>query len=511
MAKRIRRVRTFARTATKSQEKHLIENAKQLRENPYIILPECTDTSCQKYFTKLHNHIEKIYRFKDNTDKLEKFASKKGLESALAGSLSLAISEKAPYLGVVKFPTGDVTFAHRGKAEREKLIAVQHFDDPVLRLLGIKDLVFKRKLFVYSWDNRFICTGRAAVPPEDFITFIIKKIGFPRKQNVVSCPHIAVEKAKAKDFLKHYYLRIHWKSADCIFTICENCSKATKNTMFTISKYMLLPDLHDDFTIEVIAQVVKQEKTEEMQETVYLDEYLSGTLTDREFIQKNTKHQQEQVEQSAEKILVLNGVSYGSDVKRFVDELKPNKYQREALEFILDRVDEPVVVSDASPNRILDRYWNQHGKAFIDAVVEDKTMADSFYKLDETPSNISTMVFEYKQRQHVLSQLPVFPSLPSLAKFADTVARTYKTFGIKNTLTEIKNRPENPKGRALAFAFLLALNKGQDSKWKYSKEEIEYGEFLKDYAQHLLDADPKKYRKMLQELLTASGSSEIVP
>ena len=60
MTKKMRRVRTFARTATKSQEKHLIDNAKKLHENPYVVLPECTDNSCEKYFIKIRKRLEKI-------------------------------------------------------------------------------------------------------------------------------------------------------------------------------------------------------------------------------------------------------------------------------------------------------------------------------------------------------------------------------------------------------------------------------------------------------------------
>jgi len=308
--------------------------------------------------------------------------------------------------------------------------------------------------------------------------------------------------------LKKYYLRINWKSANIIIAICEDCTKSTKNTMFNISKYMLTPDLSDDFEIDVVAEVIKQKDSESKHETTHLKEYLSGSLTDHEFINRNVKSREEQIKQSDEKVLVLNGISYGSDIEGFIDKLKPKKYEREALEFILKQINEPLVVSDATPNRILEMYWDMYGKEFIESVVDDKTMADSFFKLDDIPSNILAMVFEYEQRQKILAQLPHFESLPPLATFADNIARTYRTFGKKTALGEIKKRPDNPKGKSLAYAFLLAFEKGKDTKWKYSKDEIEYGEFLTEYAKNLLDASPKKYTKALQDLLTASGSNE---
>ncbi len=54
MVKKMRRVRTFARTAAKSMEKRLIENAKQIKKDPYIILPDYDDS-----------HSEKLYRGQD--------------------------------------------------------------------------------------------------------------------------------------------------------------------------------------------------------------------------------------------------------------------------------------------------------------------------------------------------------------------------------------------------------------------------------------------------------------
>ena len=114
----------------------------------------------------------------------------------------------------------------------------------------------------------------------------------------------------------------------------------------------------------------------------------------------------------------------------------------------------------------------------------------------------------YRERQQILAQLPKYKSLPPLAKFVDNVVRTYKTFGEKEALGEIKKRPDNPKGKSISYAFLLVFGKAKDKKWQYSQVETEYGDFLKEYVKKLLDSEPKNYHKFLQELLTNSGSSE---
>ncbi len=507
MAKKVRRMRTFARTASKSMEKNLVENAKKLKENPYLIFPEYSDKYSKKYFGKIKKTIDKTTKFFDDAKKLEKFANKKTLDGALAGTLLLAHTKKAPYLAVAKFSFGDVTYAQRGKAGKEKLIAVQHFDNPVLRLFGIKEISMKKKLHVYSWDNGFFSSGIEAKPPKEFVDFIIKKVGFSIKDGISSCGHISAKEIKEKSSASQYYLMIFWKSADVLFVICENCAKSTKNTMFKITKYLISSKIASDFSIDVVGKVFEKEAE---QKTLFIDEYLSGDITDFELIKKNKEEREESVRASNEKILVLDDESFGTDVESFIDALEPNEFERMGLEFILEKVEEPIVLKNVTPNKVLEIYWRTYGVAAIDSIVQNEKLSEKFFSLDDIPANILQLVSNYKKRQKILSKLPSYEDLPPLSNFADHMARTYKTFGEKKTIQEIKRRPDSTKGKALAYAFLLCFHKGKDKKWKYSQVELEYGEFLKEYTKKLLESTPEGYHEALKELITASGSSENV-
>jgi hypothetical protein len=472
-----------------------------------LILPDYEDNISNKYFGKIKKNLDKINRFSDDTKKLEKFSNKRGLEGAFAGILQIANSEKAPYLAVAKFPTGDISYAQRGRAEKEKLIAVQHFDNPVLRLLGIKDIALKKKLHIYSWDEGYISTGPSASPPDEFVNFIIKKTGLKLKDNIATCNDISIENAKKGDICKKNYLRINWKSANVIFAICEDCAKTKKNTIFNITKYLIIPNISEDFEIEVVGQVVKEKDLGQL-ETYKLNEYLSGDLSDIEFIRENMAKREESIKESGEKILILDGVSYGTDIDKFINALKPNKFEKEGLKIILEKLNEPIVFDDVTPNKVLEKYWKDFGLDVINSIIENEEMSKKFYSLQDTPSDIIKLVFDYHERQQILSQLPKYKSLPSLAKFVDSVVRTYKTFGEREAIAEVNKRPDKPKSKSIAYSFLLVFGKAKDKKWQYSKIEIEYGEFLKDHVKKLLDSDPKSYHKNLQELLTVSGSSE---
>ena len=507
MVKKIRTMRTFARTASKSMEKKIVDNAKELMDDPYILLPKYEDSYSTKYFGKIKKTFNKVKKFKNDTKKLEKLSNKKDISGALAGALLIAHSEKAPYLGLLKYSTGDITYAQRGRSDNEKQAGIQHFDDPILRLLCFKDISLKKNLHLYSWDNSFVSTGLKPNPPKEFIKFILDHLDLHTSYNVTTCNHLKSEKVKEKHNADIDYLRIHWKSADTIIGFCKNCSKSKKNTLFEISKYMIESDLSKDFDINVIGQVIKDTSSNE-QGTSCLKEYLSGKLSDYDFINKNMQERHQAVKDSNEKIFVLNGKSYGNDVNNFINDLKPNEYERRGLESILKKIDEPVIFDDVTPNKVLEKYWKDKGLPAIKEIIDNDKMAENFFLLEDSPSEILKLVFNYIERQKILSKLPIYGSLPPLANFVDNVARTYKTYGEKKALGEIKKRPDTPKGKSVAYAFLLVFGKSEDKKWQFSNIEIEFGESLVEHVKKLLESKPEDYNKCLQDLLMFSGSSE---
>ncbi len=507
MVKKPRRMRTFARTASKSMEKKLIQNAKKLKKDPFIVIPNYEDDHSEKYFSKIKKKIHKVSQYVENTDKLEKYSKKRGLEGAVAGTLLLAHSEKAPYLAVAKFPSGDVTYAKRGRSDKEKLIAVQHFDDPVLRILGIKDIAYKKNLKIYSWDDGFFSSGSKPNPPDEFIKFIGKKISLSHKNDSFMCSHLNSEEIKNKEDKKNNYLMIHWRSADKTIVICEKCANKDNNTFFKLSRFMFGKNISDDFEISVVGSPVEG-KTDEEFNTIDVDDYLSGKLNDYDFIKNNMRNRRDNLKDSSEKIFILNKKAYGKDMDSFIKDLDPNEYEREGLNFILQKVNEPVIFDDATPNRVLDYYWKDFGLNLVENIIEDQDRAEKFYSLDDEPSDILELVFKYKERKKVLSKLPNYKSLPKLAEYADNIARTFKSFGEKKTIVELRKKPEDTKAKSLSYAFLLAFEKAQDKKWKYSDVEIEYGNFLKEYAEKLLQSSPEKYHENLKNLLTACGLTE---
>ncbi|MEF8848006.1 MAG: hypothetical protein V5A68_02615 [Candidatus Thermoplasmatota archaeon] len=504
------RRKSITRTASKSLEKKLIQKAKELKQNPYLVLPEYNDRHSKRYFRKQKRHLSKVEKYKDDVKKLKKLSKKKELSGAVAGTLLLSHSEKAPYLAAVKTPEGEVKFAQRGKASKEKLIAAQHFDNPVLRLMGIKDIALNKKIHVYSWDDGFISKGKRRDPPEEFVDFIGKKIDLKKDGNHCFCKHLSKDNIEQNKTLSDkFYLKIYWKSADMFFSICEKCASKNENTIFKITRYLIEKDISKDFDIEVVGKAVKKTEVKDDDETFFVDGYLSGGLSDLKIINKNKEKRIEKLKTSDEKILVLNGESYGKDTESFIKALKPKEYEKIGLEYFLNKSDKPLLVNDVSPNDVLEIFWDDYGLSLLESIVDDSDTASKLFDLDSTPSKILATSFKYKKQRDILSELPDYKYLSPLASFADHIAKTYKASGKEKAINEIKKKkPDDTKGRSLAYGFLLALGKGKEDKWKYKKVEVESGEFLKEYALKLLDSSPEDYHKNLGDLMTATGSSE---
>jgi hypothetical protein len=105
-----------------------------------------------------------------------------------------------------------------------------------------------------------------------------------------------------------------------------------------------------------------------------------------------------------------------------------------------------------------------------------------------------------------------YDRLPMVARFADKVARAYRTGGADEAVKMVeKERGSEKRIKPVAYSFLLALGRESSKKWQYDKTEIDFASFLQDKAKALLEAEPEDYHEALQALLSATGSTERIP
>ncbi|ODS35992.1 MAG: hypothetical protein A7315_04800 [Candidatus Altiarchaeales archaeon WOR_SM1_79] len=516
------KIRTGARTASKVQEKELISKAKKIRKNPDLILPKCEhEGRCA--FDKIRRQIRRVQIFADDEKKLTKL-SKSGdqLARAYAATLLLAHQEKAPYLAVFKTPFGEIAYAMRGKVKKEKLIGVQHYDKPKWKLLSVMDLAKKKGLHIYSTKKGMVCMGREAKPPDYFVKEMMDTLKYDlnKENNIYSCEHISKKDVEKKITSSKPYLLLNWKSPGKKVAICSKCASKKSNILASINQNLAIPDLEKDFEIDVITGLKCETECDkcEVEKQINVDEevkntYSNGGLSDQGLMEKHMEKFQDFLKSGDKKVYIIDDNCYGNDMDTFISALNPTDYERQGLSVILKKIKKPVVVSKATPNKVLNMFWSEYGAEAINEIIGDEETAKELFNKTDTsktsPSQILREASILTKERDIISALPDYESLPSLAKFADNIARIYMTQGKDDALRAIEHyKGGDTKIKSVAYAFLLALDQGASKKWQYTKTEIDFAQFLKNPASKLLNSDPENYHDNLQDLLSATGSTQ---
>ncbi|UCE72960.1 MAG: hypothetical protein JSV56_07945 [Methanomassiliicoccales archaeon] len=516
------KIRTGARTASKVQEKELIFKAKKIKKNPNLIIPKCEhEGRCA--FNKIRRQISRVQTYADDEKKLTKLAgSGDQLARAYAATLLLAHSEKAPYLAVFRTPFGEIAFAMRGKVKKEKLIGVQHFDKPKWKLLSLLDMATKKGLHIYSTKKGLVCMGKEISPPDYFVREMISELKYQLKKEgrIFTCEHISPKDVKEGSATDDSYIKIHWKSADNIIAVCSKCASKKSNIVASINQNMAIPKPDKDFSVDVITDIKCQvdckdcttEKNMDVEEDTY-KAYLNGTISDKLLLNKHKENFEEFLKTHEEKVYIMDNNCYGKNLNAFLDALNPTEEEREGLKVILKKIKKPVVVSKATPNKVLVMFWDEYGTEAIKAIVGDEETAKKLFESADTsktsPSQILKEASILTKERDIISALPEYRTLPPIAKFADNIARIYMTQGKIDALRAIERyKGGDTRIKSVAYSFLLALEQGASKKWQYTKTEIDFAQFLKKPALKLLKSKPDEYHDNLQGLLSATGSTK---
>jgi len=494
------------RVATKVQGERIRRLAQRLADDPLMVLPECRDEDCEKglfrtcSFASLRKKLE-VFK-KADSDALAKYADKKGLTGAVAGTILLAKEERIPYLAAKNIGGKTYVYAKRGGAEDEKLIAVQNYDDPHIRMLAVLDIVTKKKIYLYSITKKMICMGANASPPPEFLSFILQRLGFLDGH----CEHVVTGNNSKRIILD-------WKPADITLEICFDC--AEHNTLIAMTQFFYSPFLKDEVRVSVQGSMVSCHENcgdcpieNALSVQVDDDPYFAGEMSDRDFIKNWEKKIRWNIEKLSTPAFVVNGICYGQNSDAVIAALDPQPWEETGLRLVLSWLDKPLVIDNATSNKILSRYWGKYGQAIVKKLAGDRGVDILRRQKNQTPSEILEMVYQEIEKQNVLSSLPVFDSLPALADFAHRIALAFRVGGVQEAVRIIHGEDMDVKKKAVSYAFLLAINRASGEQWRYTDMERDYGAHLLPYANTLLKENGEAYRQALQEMLTAAGSTK---
>lgn len=501
------RLKVKARIASKVMEKDLIEKAKMLRDDPELILPECANDCRSCPFKKTRARIMKISKFKDDPAKLAKFARRGDrLARAYAATVGLVHEEKMPYLATAKFPGGTVAFAVRGKTNREKLIGVQYFDSPRWRVLGVTDLVKKKGLHFYSYGDEFVCTGREAKPPEEYVRLAAEAVGATRSErDSFVCPH---------DPVGSNHIEFDWISAGKKVLVCDQCAVKSKNTLVKLAEGMAVPRVLDEFDISVKRTFQNSggrggcdEVFDRPLKHDLLERYSSGQIGDRELIEEHMQSVRGSLDGVDKRLYIRGDRCFGDDLDSFVSEMTGDELERTVLKGLLKGVNHPVYIDQGdSVNKLLSMFWSAHGLEALKAVVPEM-VAKKYFDDEESgksPLKAIRLAVKESERSAASSKIPSYSSLSQYGRFVDEVVRAFKTGGPAAAAAVLDDeKSSDHRMRSIAHGMYLALGITTKS-WKFTDEEKEFGKHLESLARELLntegqDAHHEAFSRLLEE------------
>jgi len=490
----------------KTLEKDLLAKASRLAADPSLLIPKCEQRCRRCGYDKLLKKMEKVAQYKDDANTLQDMAARGDqLVRAYAATISLAASGKIPFLTSKKTPSGDVSFAVRGKVDAEYLIGVQHYDDPDLRLLAYFQDAKDSDLHFYSAPESLYCSSDGAQAPASYSKEMLATAPYELKPDN-SCGHPEAVIG----------LMINWRSAKINIFICQECADEV-NLLHHLLSRIAAREPWDDFDIDVrysprcVADCGACRIKEKFAMSQGLKEaYEKGQLSDVTLLSRYIQEREAHLQASGGELYISGDECFGRNKEAFLARLKGNEAELIALTGVIRSKPMPIISVNDQAGRIIADLWPQLKEELMAQVASP----DIVKSVLANPGNLTPpqLVFEARRVQlsrSVISRLPDYAIRGPIGAMADDLARTFKTEG-KAAMVRLldRNRPRETRSKSVAYGFLVAAGEADSHNWQYTKEEIDFGRYLGEFAQALLVAEGNEYDEALHNLLAASGSNE---
>lgn len=501
--------------ASRVEEKKLIKNAKELAKDPLKVIPECGDSCFLCKFGRSKRKIKKIAKYKDDEDKLKKYAKRgPGLAKAIAGTLLIGLKGKAPLLARASTPDGEISYVKSGEASKERLIGIQHFYDPTLRLLAYSKEANKG-YYLYSWKENIICTGKNDNPPKDYIKSTLSNFPYRlhKEGKKYSCGHTSKKNNRS-------YFALHWKGADLNFSICEKCAKKSSNLFHYISRGIISSDNTKSFSLSYIYKMdcgadcdgCLNENRISLPDDIS-NSYYDNTISDHRLIKNIDKIGWKRKKEKGD-VYAVGGVCYGHNMGAFLRIFDYEDWESEVIKKAIQSED-GIVLEEGTVNELLGKVWKKEGVELLKEVTKDEKTAKNLFQESEEegilPRKILKKARKLREVDRELNKLPEFKKLPPKAKFVHDLVLTYKTEGRDETVKKIDEMNiSDTRVKSIAYGFLAAIGKADSKKWKYSQSEVDSGEFMEEYVKKVLNSSGKEYARALQDLIKVSGSTAVI-
>jgi len=476
------------KTASKVEEKALLEKARQLQKDPTVLIPTCRGNCRRCTFKKEEKAIERISARADSVRFLEK-AAKKGpaLARAYAATILLTHQEKAPFLATISVGDRQVSYAKRGTAKAEKLVAVQHFNDPWIRLVGYVDLVKRSGAHLYSSPNGFECSGPADAP-DWYVKDAMDRS--PMRGRDVDKKAVGVGP----------FIEIEWHSANRTLKMSPR-TDPKGNLFHDIARGIVAPENIDDFTIRVPYDPKGGCLGEIPLSGELAKEYAHGKINNRNLVERHMERIGDRVAKMG--LFVLDDECLERDA--VLEKLAVEGPERTALKIVLAKRGH--MGSDVTAGGIIQASWDSMSEEILKAVAPGIEVDTSS---DRPPLHIIQEAHTEVERRRKAKALPKLKGLSPLGQIAQAMSRDYRVRGkdaASLTASQyLKQKDLGMKGKALLLAFQKVIGLRVDD-WRYEQDARSYSDYATPFVEEILNCPPEEYKAAFSKLMEAIGES----
>ncbi len=437
------------KTNSRESEKAFINNIKQFFEDPYVILPECTD-SC--LLCPIKGYKKKIDKMKESDRYNKYYNSADQFLSSISETYKILKDETAPVMGLIKTNYGSVGYCKRGNTDETIMSGVQNYNNDIYRLLAFTNTVKFKKISVFSTKNYFAATCKEKISIE-FLKdlFTEENIDFNVDENII------LGSGGNKLTLKIY---------DKTIDVYEDFEK---NIIFILLKHMLIPDMKFNVTTDFM-EYIPDDKS-------LIDNYINNKLNTKQFISKTRNYKINYAIKN--KYYIIDNKSYSVDdfinILNFDEKIKP--FIKEKL---LER-DTGFYLENISQRKILEYLFPKYKNEIIKIMYG--LNENEIKKLHGNPLEIMENAKLEKNKKNITSE--IMKPWSENSEYLINLITDYFNYGKNDAITNGRKNMKNDIQKSIYYAFLEAL--GENDAWLFTDNEKLLGERFKPHIKDIIN------------------------
>jgi len=437
------------KTNSRESEKAFIENIRKFFDNPYVILPECTD-NC--FLCPIKGYKKKIDKMKDN-NKYDKYHnSADQFLSSISETYKILKDETAPIMGLIKTNYGSVSYCKRGNTDETIMSGVQNYDNDIYRLLAFTNTVKLKKISVFSTKNYFTATCKKNISI-DFLKDLFNEENIDFKYN----DNFILGNNGNKLTLNIYNIKID---------VYEDFNY---NIVFILLKHMLIPDI--DFNIITdFMDYIPDDKS-------LINYYISNRLNTKQFITKIKNYKISYAIKN--KYYIINNINYSID--DFINALDFDEKIKPFIKEKLMERDSGFYLENASQRKVLEYLFPKYKNEIIKIMygLNDNEIK----KLHGNPLEIMETAKLEKNKKNITSEITKPWSENS--EYLINLITDYFNYGKNDAIINGRKKMKNDIQKSIYYAFLNSIN--EKEVWLFTDNEKLLGERLKPYIKDMIN------------------------